>query len=257
MIDIQSCIYTGTVRHRRFQHRHHQFSYKLFMMFVDVDELQNLVAKSPLWSLDKKNIACFMHDDYLPRFQGSMREKLHAALHEMGFVANNGRIFLLANWRYFNYLINPISCYYCYDDNNRLQYIVSEVTNTPWGERQLYVLPCDPSSRNQRLHFDKAMHVSPFYAMNMHYQLNSCEPASQLSLHINMLQDRKKVFDATLSLSRKPLTAVNLFCVLLRYPFMTVKVLLAIYWQALKLAIKGVPIQPHPDKCPEIRDENP
>ena len=246
MTEPRSALYQGTVRHRRLQEAGHEFCYRLFMVLADIDRLHEITGRSLFWSQEKPNIASFYRRDFLPMYHGTMREKVQQALAGQGFAACSGRILLLANWRYFGYLINPVSVYYCYDDNDQLQYLLLEVTNTPWKERRLYVLPAAADGRLPA--FDKTLHVSPFFAMDMSYRVKASTPAEKLALHLDLQQHGDKAFDATLALSRLPADGWQLAAVLLRYPWMTMKVFLAIHWQALKLYAKKVTVKPHPAK---------
>ena len=124
--------------------------------------------------------------------------------------------------------------------------LVLEVTNTPWGQNQVYVLPGDPSKKIQRINFQKEMHVSPFYEMDMTYKLRCHKPDNKLSMQLENHQNNEKQFDATLTLEKEALTGKNLNSILWRYPAMTMKVFAGIYWQALKLWVKGVPFISNP-----------
>jgi len=153
----------------------------------------------------------------------------------------SGDICMLANFRYFGFNINPLATYYCFDESGEnLQAIVAEVNNTPWNERRAYVLECKGTPR-QVITFEKDFTVSPFNPLNMVYRWRSTIPAATLQLHIDTIQNEKRVTDATLGLNRESIGAKELNLILLRFPFMTLKVFLGIYWQALRLYMKGVP----------------
>ncbi len=253
-MDDQNGIYTGKVRHRRFNKASNFFTYRVFMMYCNVKEINEICAKSPFWSFNTHNIASFYEKDYLSDYQGNLYQKVNQAIISHGYSECSGNIYLLSNWRYFFYLINPISTYYCFDQLGKLQYLVLEVTNTPWGQNQVYVLPGDPEKKYQRINFQKEMHVSPFYEMNMTYELRCHKPDEILSMQLENHQNGEKKFDATLTLKKEPLKRQNLNSILWRYPAMTMKVFAGIYWQALKLWVKGVPFisNPHTNR----RDQN-
>jgi len=148
--------------------------------------------------------------------------------------------------------MNPVSFYYIFDeDDTRVDTIVAEVHNTPWGERHCYVLPRDSTIKNPRkqIHrFRKSFHVSPFMPMDQEYVWQLSDPCERLLVHMVNEQDGIAVFDATMVLDRVVLNKVNRMRVLFRYPFMTGKVIAAIYWQALRLWIKKIPFHTHPKK---------
>lgn len=246
---MKSCLYEGTLRHRRHSPRNHEFRYRVFMPYICLDELPEIFKNMPLWSATGRALGAFRRSDFLGDPAIPLQDEVRRRIFEETGQIHGGPIFLLANLRYFGHVINPIACYYCFsEDESRLEYLVAEVNNTPWDERHSYVL--DGPSGREWLHtqFDKQFHVSPFNPMEMRYHWRSNTPDRRLVLHMENTSDGEKVFDATLSLRGQPMTAANLNRQLLRYPFLTIKVGLAIYWQALRLFLKGAPVYTHPEK---------
>jgi len=243
---MHSAIYQGSLRHRRFTPRAHRFIYQVFMMYLDLDELDEVLALSPFWSQKPWRPARFRRADFLGDPRVPLKQALRQRIHEDTGQWHDGPIRMLANLRYFGFSINPICCYYCFDVEESLRYIVVEVTNTPWNERQSYVLTCDPEKRLQRIDFQKLMHVSPFNPMDMKYRWRSNNPAGVLSLNLETERGDEAHVDATMALKRHEITAASLAGILLQHPWMTGKVAAAIYWQALKLWIKRNPFYNHP-----------
>lgn len=242
----KSAIYTGRVRHRRCSPKEHAFSYRVFMVYCDLSELEQLVSLSTLWTLNKPGLARFCRKD----FHGDPRKPLAEAVKDtveaqLGW-RPKGAVRMLANWRYFGYNMNPLTTYYCFDtctrnNSEHLVAILAEVTNTPWGERHAYALACDSDKEKQCFEFDKAFTVSPFNPVNMRYRWLSNTPGEALYVHIDTEFDGERRVDATMTLKRIPMSGAALNRILIRYPLMTVKVISAIYWQALVLFLKGIP----------------
>lgn len=246
-----SGIYRGWVRHRRFSPREHHFRYDVFMMYLDLDEVEAVLAESRWWSLRRWSPARFKRADYLGNPQEPLKKSVHNVVKQKTGIHLEGPVRMLTNLRYFGFVLNPITVYYCFDNAEQLRALVLEVTNTPWKERHQYVLLCNPEQLTQRISFDKAMHVSPFHPMNMRYHFSGNCPDKKLVVHLRntgVEATEETVFDATLSLQRQEITGGTLNSIIAQYPLMTMKVVAAIYWQALKLAIKRVPYFNH--KCP-------
>jgi DUF1365 family protein len=213
-----SALYEGWVRHRRMDPVEHEFRYRLFMSYLDLGELPELLDRVPLWSARRPAPAWFRRSDYLE-------------------LDHTGPVRLLTQVRTFGHLFNPVSLYYCFDPaGERLEKVVAEVTNTPWGERHSYVLDELDAT------VAKEFHVSPFLGMDAEYRVRLTEPGEQLRVHMESVRDGRVDFDATLALSRRELSARPL----LRYPFMSLRVLAGIYGQAARLRLKGAPYHPHP-----------
>ncbi|MES3008809.1 MAG: DUF1365 domain-containing protein [Pseudomonadota bacterium] len=243
---LQSAIFEGTVRHRRLSPVPHAFTYKVFMLYLDLAELDRVFAGTPLWSTRRPSLAWFRRVDYrMPGEECSLDTSIRRFVAQETGEEVHGPIRLLTNLRYFGYQINPLSCYYCFDTDENLRCIVAEVTSTPWHERVRYVIPATPGQRHQSHRFAKEMHVSPFMPMQMTYHWQSRTPGTSLSIHLQNWKDGEQAFNATLGLRRVEISAGTLNRLLLRQPFMTAKVGLAIYWQALQLFCKRVPIFKH------------
>ncbi len=253
---LQSCIYVGQVRHRRFEPIEHQFRYRMFMMYLDLEELPHLFKGRWLWSSRRAAPARFDRRDHLGDPQVPLDEAVRRLAQENTGRRPQGSIRLLTHLRYFGYCFNPISLYFCFDAQGRqVETIVAEVDNTPWGERHCYVLDESQNrgtQRNKLFEFPKEFHVSPFMGMGLGYRWRISAPQDALTVHIENLQGQKRLFDATLALRRREVTGFNLTGALTFYPFMTARVMAAIYWQAFRLWRKGAPFFPHPDKSKRV-----
>lgn len=254
---MQTAIYTGQVRHRRFYPKKHEFSYKVFMLWLDLDEIAAVFNKSRFWSSSGPALIRFKRTDFFGETDKPLKAAVLDWVYQQTKVRLNGPVRLLANLRYAGFITNPIACYYCYsDDGSRLEYVVAEVTNTPWGQRTHYLLPChnmDQSTASGQ--FEKTLHVSPFHPMDMHYKWRLDQPSSQLNLHFDNIREGRKVFDASLMLHREAATTKTMNAIVWRYPCMTLKVFLAIYWQALKLWLKGLSIYRNPQSNAKNQQE--
>lgn len=248
---MQSAIYEGTIRHRRVAEREHEFRYGVAMAYVDLDELAT--GAMPALMHTRPGLVRFRRADYLGDASVPLIDSVRALLAErLGSDAPpHGPVRLLTHLRSFGHCFNPISLYYCFAaDGGRLEAIVAEVTNTPWGERHAYVLArgaaAPPDACVLGGSFAKALHVSPFMGMDQRYDWRAPEPGETLSLHVESVERGERVFDATLNLRRRPLDRRTLARTTARYPAATQRMLVLIYAHAVVLRLKGVRVKAHP-----------
>ena len=212
------------------------------MFYLDVDEIEHYF--SPSWWKPFS----FKRQDYFDDGLAPLKSAVVNYVQQQYPDKSIEKVFLLTQLRCFGYVINPISCYYCFDEKQQLQAMVLEVTNTPWGERKLYLLESHPDKKVQRNTFDKAMHVSPFNPMDMQYRWSNNYPGENLRVHLSCWHDEIKHLDATLTLSTDEKKLISLCSNPIRYAYMTFKVVSLIYWQAAKLLLKKrVPFYSHPN----------
>lgn len=264
---IESAAYEGWVRHRRFEPVEHEFRYPLFLMYLDLAELPEVLDPFPFFSARRHALARFRRED----FMGDPARPLDECAREVVAAVTGerpaGPVRLLAGLRYFGHSFNPVSFYYCFDEGGqRVDAVVADVRNIPWGERHPYVL-----ARGERRgtvlgdELEKSFHVSPLMGMDQTYAFRATEPGDRLVAHIESRPRgagesvsvphiggrsrtrQPRTFDATLSLRRRELSRGTLTRLLARYPAMSLQVVAKIYAQSLRLKLKGAPYFPHPE----------
>lgn len=245
---MQSAIYEGTVRHRRVAERPHEFRYGVAMAYLDLDELEAGAVRG--LTRERPGLVRFRRADYLGDPRTGLADAVRELVAQRLGAAPQGPVRLLTHLRSYGHCFNPVSFYYCFaPGGERLEAIVAEVTNTPWGERHAYVLPRGAGAGDGAViggSFDKALHVSPFMGMDQRYEWRAPAPGPTLSVHIESRERGTRAFDATLNLRRRPLDRRTLVRTTVRYPAATQRMLVLIYAHAVALWLKGVRIKPHP-----------
>jgi DUF1365 family protein len=221
------------------------------MLYLDLDELPQLFQDYWLWSVDSPSLAQFRRQDHLGDPNKPLKQAVLDEVEKEIGIRPAGSVRLLTNLRYFGYIFNPLCLYYCFDSSgDKLEAIVAHVSNTPWNERYIYVLNARHNPGCNKIHFqlDKEFHVSPFMCMDIRYDWRFITPDHHLLVHMENRQPEGKLFDATLAMKKRLINRKNMAFMLIKYPFLTAKIIGGIYLQALCLFLKKIPFHPHPEK---------
>ncbi len=266
---MHSAIYQGKLRHRRFFPKRHEFSYSSTLFYIDLDELPELFEGVAGWSLNRANFGSFLRSDFLGDSAVPLKEAVRSEAIKLLALGNytsvscpDGAVRMLTNLRILGFCFNPVTLYYLFNKNSdQPAMVLAQVNNTPWNERHTYLIHCDEMTGKANSQFDKKFHVSPFNPLDMAYHWISSVPAENLLVHMEnhahaiSSQDssRESVschMDATLTLKRKPWSKSLLQKLLWLQPWAAIKVPVAIYWQAVRLFLKGVPVYTHQSISP-------
>ena len=239
---MRSAVYEGIVSHHRRHPIDHRFQYRVAMPLLDLDEIEELCSLHPLWSNERSNVVSYRRSDYLGGGAMPLAQAVRETVEDRLGTRLSGPIAMLAYPRTWGWLFNPVTLYYCFGATGTgVDALVAEVTNTPWHERHAYVVGQPGTHR-----FDKALHVSPFFGMDMQYELVYRAPGQRLSLRIRTIREGSVVFDAVMHLERREASRRELGRLVFSHPFMTMRVSAAIYRQAFVLGRAGAPFVTHP-----------
>lgn len=237
-----SAIYEGRVTHRRLRPRAHALAYRIFQIYVDLDEASALSGKSRVFGFNRPRLLSLWERDHGDGSDTPLKSQIERMAAAEGF-ETGGPVRLMTLPRVLGYAFNPISLFFCHAADGRLSAVVHQVNST-FGERCFYVLPAGEGVFRQTA--DKRMHVSPFLEMEHAYHFRLREPGERFDLAIEVRRGETVFLTAGFNAERRPFTDAALMKAWLRHPLVTVKVIAGIHWEALKLWLKGVPLQGKP-----------
>ena len=233
---METCIYKGIVTHRRFKPKRHFFSYKTFSIFFDLDELRDLEKNVSIFSLNKFNLFSFYNKDHGNRDGRDLKDWVKNTLKKFDINSKISKIKLLCFPRIFGYAFNPLSIFYCYEDN-QLKAIFYEVKNT-FNEQHTYIFKIkDNEEIAQKC--KKKFYVSPFMDMETYYNFKLLNPNDKLSVFIKQTDLIGTVLTATQTGEKKEFSSKQLIINFFKYPLMTIKIISSIHYEALLLWKKG------------------
>ncbi|KKO46162.1 hypothetical protein WG68_07370 [Arsukibacterium ikkense] len=236
-------LYCGEVGHKRFFPKAHGFNYAYHLYWLDSQALDPANLAEVGVKYEGFAALSYRRRDYLPGDDNLLTAVQHK-VRALGGLQDVAKVYLLtplANWGYY---FSPITLYYCYNSNAEFSYLLAEVSNTPWNERHYYLQHIDAETAFYQ--HDKAFHVSPFNPMDMQYRWQIAAPAEALFCSITNIKQQQAVFSAWIRLKRFSLSRANRRQILIRRPWQNVQIMWRIYWHAVKLYLKGVPVHQHP-----------
>ena len=243
MSTINSCLYEGMVVHKRLFPKQHGFAYRVFVLCLDVDEIDSLDASLRLFSRNRRNVMEFCDEDLSEPGKLPVADKARHILRDAGLSHYAARIDLVCYPRLFGYVFNPLSVYFCRDEAGTIGAVIYEVTNTV-GERKSYVIPTGGRADTLTQTCAKELYVSPFTAPSGSYGFHAVPPCDRLVIGVNFREQGRPVLKTHFSGQRRPLSDAAIARVTLTHPLMTMKVIVAIHLEAAKLWAKGIPIAP-------------
>jgi uncharacterized protein len=253
-----AALYFGDVMHARLKPMGHRFSYRVMSLLIDLDRLGDANKLSPLFAVSRAALYSFHEADHGERDGSSLRAFAQRRAGEHGIDLSGGRVLLLCYPRLFGYTFNPLSVYFCYGADGDLALLIYEVRNT-FGEIHPYVLPVragDVSTAGVRQEQDKLFYVSPFVGMAMRYRFRVSPPGEQVKLRILETDHEGPLLAATFIGRHRALTTRALLRAFVALPLVTVKIVVAIHWEAVRLWLKGARLVARPDAATANADSS-
>lgn len=248
----KSALFPGHVTHARLKPKEHRLAYRIYSLLLDLDELDVLDRKLKLFSVDRFNLFSFYRKDRGDRSGSDLKRQVERSMRSVGIEPDGGPIRLLTMPRLLGWAFNPLSVFFCYGRDETLRAILWEVDNT-FGERHGYMIPVEQGASGEIVqHCDKAFYVSPFMDMDLRYTFRVLPPAEKLSIRIETFDAEGPVLTARHLAKRTELTDAALLKAFFAIPFLTLRVVGGIHWEALKIWVKGVGlrIRPAPPQMP-------
>ena len=243
MSNIKSSIYRGSVVHQRIRPRRHRLKYKVFSLLIDLDELENLGKQYKLLSYNRHTFYSIRDEDH--GYGQNIKEWIKQELQHAGYSDSNHQIQMLCYPRILGYVFNPLTVFFCYRKNGTLGSIIYEVHNT-FHERHCYVLAVNDIPKSIiKQQCNKQFYVSPFIKDACNYNFRVQAPGGKVSVVIREEDEDGLLFAASFAGVKIPLTDKTLMQTILNYPLMTIKVILGIHYEAIKLIIKRIPFFAH------------
>ncbi len=240
---MESALYVGHIGHRRYLPKAHRFRYPFFMWFLNLDELDRLPLLGRWFSRSGFALSRFHRPDYYGDSGMPLADAIRQRMLELTGQPVEGVVCGLMNMRTLGVYFSPVNFYYGYDKGGILTHFLAEVSNIPWNERHQYGHFLQ--GRDTPMEHPKAFHVSPFNPVKQHYRWELEAPGENIFVQIDVSDERGQVFSARLELERRPLELSSVRREILKKPAMTLSIVSGIYWQALKLFVKGVPYIPY------------
>lgn len=241
---MESAIYSGYIAHTRHIPKLHTFKYPFFMWFLDLDEVDHLQDLGRWFSSRKWALSRFRRADYLGNSSGSLADCVREKMKKLTGSAVTGKVFGLLNLRTAGLYFSPVNFYYGFDKTGRASHLLAEVSNIPWNERHYYAHSLDKDA--DEMIDDKAFKVSPFNpSRNQTYRWVIGAPAEKVAINLGVHDERGHVFEAALRLTRQPFSRQSARKLIIKKPVMTAWIVAGIYWQAMKIFLKGIPYIPY------------
>ena len=237
MNNFSSCIYAGLITHKRFKPKKHFFTYKTFSLLINLNEIEDLEKKIKIFSYNKFNILSFYNIDHGPRDGSSLIKWAKKILSKTKINIEGGSIKLLCFPRFFGYVFNPLSIFYCYDKNSKLRAVLYEVKNT-FNEQHTYIFKIKNNEKIEQK-CKKKFYVSPFMDMETYYNFKLLNPKEKLSIFIRQTNGVETILTATQTGDKKEFSFKQLVINFFKYPLMTIKIISSIHYEAFFLWKKG------------------